>query len=213
MALPVHHLSEFYPYAKLKPKEIKIDSDTLLKEPMIRFHTDTVQRTAAAIFIWQQVPRWPPLMTTRDRGNNGQSIAAVSRWESEKRPGTGERATGSRRNTRTAQATGGGGGGRRQALQLPDERTGRTNGRREGRQCCICQIVGDGQAVRRPRWVVTYKVRRLHGWTDELYHLFRRPTVRSVKQWDGNRAVWWQKTDDGSLVRSENTEGGNRKSI
>ena len=58
-------------------------------------------------------------MSTRDRGNNGQSIAAASRWESNKRPGMG-----GRRETWTARVTGGGGGRWRQALQLPGERMG-----------------------------------------------------------------------------------------
>ena len=49
--------------------------------------------------------RWPPLTSMRDRGNNGQSIATASRQESEKRPGTGEWATGGRWEMQTAQAT------------------------------------------------------------------------------------------------------------
>ena len=61
--------------------------------------------------------------------------------------------------------------------------------------------------VRLSRWVVT-NVRRSRGRTDEFYNYSDcSPTVRSVNQSDGNRAV------DGSLVRSENTAGGNVPSI
>ena len=120
MALPIHCLSEFYPYAKLKPKEINFDHDTWLTEPMSRLLTNTVSsELVAAIFIRQHVLRWPLLTLTPDRENSEQSIAAASRRESEKRPGTG-----GRRETQTARASGGGGGRRRQALQLPaGERT------------------------------------------------------------------------------------------
>ena len=121
MALPVHHLSEFYPYAKLKTKEISFDRDTWLKDPMSRLHMDTVLQTAASIFIRQRVLRWPPLTSTRDRGNNGQSIASASCRVCEKRPDTLERAMGDRREMRTARATGREGGGQRQALKLPGE--------------------------------------------------------------------------------------------
>ena len=55
---------------------------------------------AVAIFIRQHVLTSPPLTLTRDRGNNGQSIAAASRWESEKRPGTGEQAVDGRHGKR-----------------------------------------------------------------------------------------------------------------
>ena len=118
-------------------------------------------KLAAAIFIRQHVLRWPPLTLTRDRGNNGQSTAAASRGESEKRPHTG-----GRREMQTARATGGGGGGRRQALQLPGEQT---DGRQGGRQPCICQVVGDRQVIRRPRWMAT-NVRRPCGRTDEFFN-------------------------------------------
>ena len=50
MSLPVHRLSEFYPYTKLKRKEINFDRNTWLKEPMSRLHTDTVQRTGSRHF-------------------------------------------------------------------------------------------------------------------------------------------------------------------
>ena len=50
MALTVHHLSEFYPYEKLKPEDINFDRDTWLKDPMSRLHTDTVQRTGSLHF-------------------------------------------------------------------------------------------------------------------------------------------------------------------
>ena len=50
MALPVHCLSEFYPYAKLKQKEICLDRDTWFKYPMSKLHTDTVQRTGSRHF-------------------------------------------------------------------------------------------------------------------------------------------------------------------
>ena len=46
---------------------------------------------------------------------------------------------------------------------------GRTDGRQGGRRCCICQVVGDGQVIRRPHRVAT-NVRRPRGWTDEFYH-------------------------------------------
>ena len=50
MTLLVHRLSEFYPNAKLKPKEINFDCDTWLKDLMSRLHTDTVQRTGSRYF-------------------------------------------------------------------------------------------------------------------------------------------------------------------
>ena len=106
------------------------------------------------------------------------------------------------------------GGGRRQALQLPGKRTGGRTADGEAENArCICQVVGDGQVVRRLRWVAT-NVRRPRDRTDEFYHYSDgSPTVRSVKQWDGNRAVGRPKTDGGSLVRSENIAGGNGSSI
>ena len=86
---------------------------------------------------------------------------------------------------------------------------GWTDGQREGIQCCICQVVGDGQVVRRPRWV-----RQTCGQTDEFYHYSDgSPMIWSVNQWDSNRVVGRPKTDGGSLVRSENTAGGNGPSI
>ena len=50
MAMPVHRLSEFYQYAKLKPKEINFDRDTWLKDPMSRLLMDKVQRTGSRHF-------------------------------------------------------------------------------------------------------------------------------------------------------------------
>ena len=197
MALPVHHLSEFYPYAKLKPKEINFDRDTWLKDPMSRLHADTVQRTGSRIFIRQHVLRWPPLMSTREQRTIDSSCISAGIWEATwywqtgDRPGDVESA-GDRRRTAISTATA------RRAY-------GRTDGRQWGRQCCICQVVGDGQVVRRQ----TCDDRTV-GCMDEFYHYSDgSPTVRSVKQWDGNRAVGWSKTDSGSLVRSENTVGGN----
>ena len=46
----VYRLSEFYPYAILKPKEINCDRDTWLKDPMSRLLTETVQRTGSRHF-------------------------------------------------------------------------------------------------------------------------------------------------------------------
>ena len=48
--LPVHRLSEFYPYTKLKSKEINCDRDTWLKDPMSRPHMDTVKQTGSRHF-------------------------------------------------------------------------------------------------------------------------------------------------------------------
>ena len=50
MTLPVHRLSQFYLYAKLKPKEINFDRDTWLNKPISRLHTDTVQRAGSCHF-------------------------------------------------------------------------------------------------------------------------------------------------------------------
>ena len=75
-----------------------------------------------------------------------QSIAAASRWESKKRPGTGERATGGRQEMRTARATS---GGAVDSAATARRTYGRTGVRWGGRQRCICQVVGDGQVVRR----------------------------------------------------------------
>ena len=50
MALPIHRLSQFDLYAKLKLKEINFDRDTWLKKPMSRLHTDTVQRAGSRHF-------------------------------------------------------------------------------------------------------------------------------------------------------------------
>ena len=85
----------------------------------------------------------------------------------------------------------------------------RMDGRWGGRQCCICQVVGDGQVVRQPCWVAT-NVRRPCGRTDEFYHYADgSPTVRSVRR-GGKQAVGWPKTDSSSLVRSENYCGQKR---
>ena len=61
---------------------------------------------AAAIVMRQYVLTWPPLTSTQDHGNNGQSIAAASRQKSEKRPGTGKRAVDGRRGQRGRPAEG-----------------------------------------------------------------------------------------------------------
>ena len=156
---------------------------------------------AAAIFTRKHMLRWSPLTSTRDR---------VSRRESEKRPGTGEWATGGRQKTRTARATG---GGRATSAATARRAYRQTDGQRGGRQRCICQVVGDEQVVRQPRWVPT-NVRRSRGQTDEFYHYSEDSSaVWSVKQWNSNRAVGWLKTDDSSRIRSENTAGGNGPSI
>ena len=154
---------------------------------------------AAAIFIRQHVLSWPPLTSTRDRGNNGQSIAAVSRRESEKRPGTGRMGDG--RSTEDADSTGDRrrGGGRRQMLQLPGELTGgwTANGEAYNAASAGGRRGAIGQATN--LW-------RPHERTDEFYHYSdSSPMVWSVKQWDGNRAVGRPNTDGGSLVRSKNT--------
>ena len=161
---------------------------------------------AAATFIRQHVLRWSPLTSTRDCGNNGQSIAAASRRESEKLPGIGERAI----DGGDADSAGDWQEAWRTATSVATARRayGQTDGRRG-----ICQVVGDGQVVRRPRWVAT-NVWRLRDRTDEFYHYSDgSPTMRSIKQWDGNRAVGRPKTDGGSLVKSEDTTGGNEQSI
>ena len=99
MALPVHRLSEFYPYAKLKPEEINFDRDTWLKDPMSRLHTDTVQRTGnhhfhkttRALVASADIDARPWEQWTID-----SSCILAWIWEE----------TGSRREMRTARASG-----------------------------------------------------------------------------------------------------------
>ena len=96
---------------------------------MSRLHTDTVQRTGSRFFIRQHVLRLPPLMLTRDRWNNGQSIAAASRWESEKRPDTGERPVDGRRGQSGRPAEGAVDGDKRCNCQASIWVDGRSTGR------------------------------------------------------------------------------------
>ena len=159
---------------------------------------------AAAIFIRQHVLRWPPLTSTRDRGNNGQSIAAASRRESEKRLGTGDgRSTGDVK----ARATSRGAADSDKCWNC--QVSVRANGRPTGRQTML-HLPG---SRRRASGHAT-NVRRPHDRMDEFYYYSDgSSTVRSRKQWYGIRAVGRPKTDGDSLVRSENTAGGNRPSI
>ena len=131
---------------------------------------------AAAIFIRQRVLRWLPLTSTRDRGNNGQSIAAASRRKCEKRPGTLERAMGDQREMRTARATGRGAADSEKRCNCQASIS--TDGRPMGRQTSL-HLPGSG---RRASGQAT-NVWRPHGWTDEFYHYSDGSTmVRSVKQ-------------------------------
>ena len=127
-----NRLSEFYPYAKLKPKEINFERDTWLTEPMSRLLTDTVQWTGSRQFhktntclggCAADVDARPWEQRTINR-----SCVSAGIWET-----TWYRRTMSgRRETR---ASGGGGGGRRQALQLPA--SVRADGRLTGRQTTL----------------------------------------------------------------------------
>ena len=70
-----------------------------------------------------------PLTSTRDRGNNRQSIAAASQRKSEKRPGTGERIVDGRRGQRGRPAEGAADGDKRCNCQASIRMDGRPTGR------------------------------------------------------------------------------------
>ena len=116
------------PYAKLERKEINFNRDTWLKEPMSRLRTDMVQRTGSC-HSHKITLTWPPLMSTQDHGNNRQSIAAASRRESEKRPGTGERAVDGRRGQHGRPAEGAADGNKRCNCQASVRVYGRPTGK------------------------------------------------------------------------------------
>ena len=155
-------------------------------------------KLAAAIFIRKHVLIWPSLTLT------------ASRQESEKRPCTGERAVDGRRRQRGRPAKGAADGDKRCNCQASVRVDGRLTAKQTTLHMPGSRRWASGQAA---RWVAT-NVRRPCGRTDEFYHYSDgSPMVRSVKQWDSNRAVWRPKTDDSSLVRSGNTAGRNGPSI
>ena len=202
----IHRLSQFYPYAKLKPKKINFDCDTWLKKPMSRLHTDTVQRTGSRHFhkttraYMAAVDVRPWEQRTIDRGCVSAGIweATRYRWTDGRRGQRGRPAEGAADGDKCFNCQASVGvdrwpTGRQTTLHMPGSR------RRASGQAAA--LGGDKRAMT--------------AWSDgRVLSLFRRQSrERSIKQWDSNRAVGWPKSDGGSLVRSENTTGANRPSI